>query len=62
MTGWRMGMTTITSNMAVGKVVEGKWTSCLEEMERRGVRLETLDGIPGEGGRGPISEYFLLCP
>jgi len=60
MTGWRMGMTTITSNMAVGKVVDGKWTRCLEEMESRGVRLETLDGVPGERGRGPNSKYLSI--
>ncbi|KAF8421048.1 hypothetical protein EV426DRAFT_226528 [Tirmania nivea] len=56
MTGWRMGMTTITSNVAVGKVVDGKWTKCLEEMERKGVGLEALDGVCGKGenrGRGP---------
>lgn len=59
MTGWRLGMTTITSNMAVGKVVDGRWTNCLEEMEKKGLQLETLDagGKGGKGGRGPNSEY-----
>ena len=58
MTGWNLGLTTITSNMAVGKVVEGRWTKCLEEMEREGKQWEEME--QGLVMRGPDSESFSL--
>lgn len=52
--------------MAVGKVVEGRWTRCLEEMERDGMQWEEME--QGKIMRGPDSEsplsllifYFVL--
>ena len=51
--------------MAVGKVVEGRWTRCLEEMERDGKQWEEME--QGIIMRGPDSEsplslnfYFVL--
>ncbi|KAF8450029.1 hypothetical protein BDZ91DRAFT_853436 [Kalaharituber pfeilii] len=44
MTGWMKGLTTITSNMAVGKVVQANWTQVLEDMERGGGHIGGLGG------------------
>ena len=41
----------------MGKVVEGRWTRCLEEMEKEGKQWEEME--QGITMRGPDSEYFL---
>lgn len=39
--------------MAVGKIVETKWTEILEGMEKKGTKIESFR----EGWIGPNSEY-----